>query len=44
MPEKCVDTIYIANKIGKKIKEMAVLKEEESKKIVLGITAIKSRK
>ncbi len=38
MPEKCVDTIYIANEIGKAVKEMAILDKEE--KVVLGITAI----
>lgn len=40
MPEKCVDTIYIANSIGKMIKEMAKIDEKEDKKVVLGITAI----
>lgn len=40
MPEKCTDTIYIANLIGTKVKEMARLEEDEDKKIVLGITAI----
>ena len=40
MPEKCIDTIYIANVIGKKIKEMAVLDGNQDTKIVLGITAI----
>ncbi len=40
MPEKCIDTIYIANLIGAEIKNMAVLNEEEDKKIVLGITSI----
>ncbi len=40
MPEKCVDPIYIANIIGKKIKEMAVLNVEPDKKVVLGVTAI----
>lgn len=40
MPEKCIDTIYIANLIGTKVKEMAKLEEDEDKRIVLGITAI----
>jgi len=40
MPEKCTDTIYIANLIGTMIKKMARLDEEEDKKVVLGITAI----
>lgn len=40
IPEKCVDTIYIANKIAIAVKEMAVLNKEEDEKIVLGITAI----
>lgn len=40
MPEKCTDTIYIANVIGKKIKEMAILDGNQDEKIVLGITAI----
>ena len=44
IPEKCVDTIYIANKIAMSIKEMAVLDKNEDEKIVLGITAIKGGK
>lgn len=40
MPEKCTDTIYIANTLGKKIKEKAVLNGNPDEKIVLGITAI----
>ena len=40
IPEKCVDSIYIANKIGVALKEMAILDAEEDDKIVLGITAI----
>lgn len=44
MPEKCVDTIYIANLIGKMIKEMAQLNSEPDAKIVLGVTAITSGK
>lgn len=42
MPEKCVDTIYIANCIGKKLKEMAKIGVKSEEKIVLGITAIKA--
>lgn len=44
MPERCVDTIYIANLIGKMIKEMAQLNNEPDDKIVLGVTAITSGK
>ncbi len=40
IPEKCIDTVYIANKIGMAIKEMAVLDANEDNKVVLGITAI----
>lgn len=40
MPEKCIDPIYIANEIGKMIKEMAVIDVESDNKVVLGITAI----
>ena len=40
MPEKCVDTIYIANEIGKQIKEMARINVPSDDKIVLGITSI----
>ena len=40
MPEKCVDSIYIANTIGKMIREMAVIDAEPDKKLILGITAI----
>lgn len=40
LPEKCVDTIYIANSIGKMIKEMANIDAVSEEKIVLGITAI----
>ena len=39
MPEKCIDTIYIANKIGMAIKEMS-RNEESEEKVVLGVTAI----
>ena len=42
IPEKCIDTIYIANCIGKMIKEMAKIKVKPEEKVVLGITAIKS--
>lgn len=42
LPEKCVDTIYIANVIGKAIKEMAKINVENEKKVVLGVTAIHS--
>ena len=40
MPEKCIDSIYIANLIGKNIKEMAKITENPDEKIVLGITSI----
>ena len=40
MPEKCIDTIYIANEIGKMVKEMAKIDVENDDKIILGITAI----
>ena len=40
IPEKCVDPIYIANKIGIKIKEMSVIPEKQDDKVVLGITSI----
>ena len=40
LPEKCVDTIYIANVIGKSIKEMAKIDVSPEEKIVLGVTAI----
>ena len=44
MPEKCVDTIYIANIIGKMIKEMANIGTNLDDKVVLGITAISGGK
>ncbi len=44
MPEKCVDTIYIANTIGKKIKEMANIDTDLDNKVVLGITALSGGK
>ncbi len=40
LPEQCIDSIYIANIIGKEIKEMAKINEKPENKIVLGITAI----
>ena len=42
LPEKCVDTIYIANVIGKEVKEMANIAAKNDEKIILGITAIHS--
>ncbi len=44
LPEKCVDTIYIANSIGKMIKEMAQIDGNPEEKVILGITAITSGK
>lgn len=44
MPEKCVDTIYIANKIGIALKEMAKLDGETNRKVILGVTAISGGK
>ena len=44
MPEKCVDTIYIANKIGIALKEMAKLDVETNRKVILGVTAISGGK
>ena len=44
MPEKCVDTIYIANKIGIKLKEMAKINVEQEEKIISGVTAISGGK
>ncbi len=40
MPEKCIDSIYIANLIGKMIKEMAIIDVENDDKVILGVTAI----
>ncbi len=40
MPERCVDTIYIANIIGKTIKEMSNINTDTDEKVVLGITSI----
>ena len=44
MPEKCVDTIYIANKIGIALKELAKIDVEIDKKAIIGITAISGGK
>lgn len=44
IPEKCIDTIYVANKIGVALKEKAVLDVEDDKKVVLGLTAISGGK
>ena len=40
MPEKCVDTIYIANKIGMALKEMAKINVPSDEKAIIGVTAI----
>lgn len=40
MPEKCVDTIYIANKIGIALKEMAKINVPSDEKSIIGVTAI----
>lgn len=40
MPEKCVDTIYIANKIGIALKEMAKINVTSDEKAIIGVTAI----
>lgn len=44
MPEKCIDTIYIANKIGIALKEMARIDVELEKKAIIGVTAISGGK
>ena len=44
MPEKCVDTIYIANKIGIALKELAKIDVEIDKKAIIGVTAISGGK
>ena len=44
MPEKCIDTIYIANKIGIALKEMARLDVEPEQKAIIGTTAISGGK
>ena len=44
MPEKCIDTIYIANKIGIALKEMARLDVEPEEKAIIGATAISGGK
>ncbi len=40
IPEKCIDTVYIANKISMAVKEMSIISDNEDNKVVLGITAI----
>lgn len=40
MPEKCVDTIYIANKIGIALKEMAKINVPSDEKAIIGSTAV----
>ena len=44
MPEKCIDTIYIANKIGIALKEMARIDVEPEEKAIIGATAISGGK
>ena len=44
MPEKCIDTIYIANKIGIALKEMARIDVEPEEKAIIGTTAISGGK
>lgn len=44
MPEKCVDTIYIANKIGIALKEMAKIDVPLDEKAIIGATAISGGK
>lgn len=44
MPEKCIDTIYIANKIGIALKEMARLNVDIDEKAIIGATAISGGK
>ena len=44
MPEKCIDTIYIANKIGIALKEMARIDVEAEEKAIIGATAISGGK
>ncbi len=44
MPEKCIDTIYIANKIGIALKEMARLDVAIDEKAIIGATAISGGK
>lgn len=44
MPEKCIDTIYIANKIGIALKEMARIDVETEEKAIIGATAISGGK
>lgn len=44
MPEKCIDTIYIANKIGIALKEMAKINVPTDEKAIIGVTAIEGGK
>lgn len=44
MPEKCVDPIYIANKIGIALKEMARINVDIDEKAIMGVTAISGGK
>ena len=44
IPEKCVDSIYMANKIGMAVKEMAIIDVNENQRVVLGITAMSGGK
>ena len=44
MPEKCIDTIYIANKIGIALKEMAKIDVDIDEKVITGVTAISGGK
>ena len=44
MPEKCIDPIYIANKIGIALKEMARIGVNIDEKAIIGVTAISGGK
>lgn len=44
MPEKCIDTIYIANKIGIALKELAKIDVPIDEKAIIGATAINGGK
>lgn len=44
MPEKCIDPIYIANKIGIALKEMARINVNIDEKAIIGVTAISGGK
>ena len=44
MPERCIDTIYIANKIGIALKEMAKIDVPIDEKAIIGATAINGGK